>query len=159
MNPLDNLGRKLFMAFGLVFLAIGAVGIIISLYMNARIDNSRQVSATVVEVIEETERDTDFNPRNHRRRSHTSVMYTSVYEYSDGGEVRRYTSNVSTSKRAEIGSQATLYISEDGKIYQKSGAAVTLFVGIIFAVVGGVFTFITFKLWKKKTEEAEERYL
>lgn len=159
MNSLDNLGRKLFMAFGLVFLAIGAVGIIISLYMNARIDNSRQVSATVVEVIEETERDTDFNPRNHRRRSHTSVMYTSVYEYSDGGEVRRYTSNVSTSKRAEIGSETTLYISEDGKVYQRTGAVIVLLVGIIFAVVGGVFTLFAFKLLKKKPEETGERYL
>lgn len=159
MNFSDNAVRKLFMAFGLVFLAIGAVGIIISLYMNVRMENSRQVSATVVEVIEETERDTDFNPRNHRRRSHISVMYTSVYEYSDGGEVRRYTSNVSTSKRAEIGSEATLYISEDGKVYERSGAAIVFLVGIIFAVVGGVFTFITFKLWKIKTEETEERYL
>lgn len=159
MNFSDNAVRKLFMAFGLVFLAIGAVGIIISLYMNVRMENSRQVSATVVEVIEETERDADFNPRNHRRRSHTSVMYTSVYEYSDGGEVRRYTSNVSTSKRAEIGSEATLYISEDGKVYERSGAAIVFLVGIIFAVVGGVFAFITFKLCKKKTEETEERYL
>lgn len=154
----DDMVRKLFMLFGVAFLAIGSVCIIISLYMNARIDNSRQVSATVVEVIKETERDTDFNHRSHRRRSHTSVMYTSVYEYIDGGEVRRYTSNVSTSKQAEIGSEATLYISEDGKIYQKSGAAIMLLVGIVFAVVGGVFTFITFKLWKKKTEETEERY-
>ena len=159
MNFSDNAVRKLFMAFGLIFLAVGAVCIIISLYMNVRMENSRQVSATVVEVIEETERDTDFNPRNHRRRSHTSVMYTSVYEYSDGGEVRRYTSNVSTSKRAEIGSEATLYISEDGKVYERSGAAIVFLVGIIFAVVGGVFTFITFKLWKIKTEETEERYL
>lgn len=154
MKSSDDMVRKLFMLFGVAFLAIGAVGIIISLYMNARIDNSRQVSATVVEVIKETERDTDFNPR-----SHTSVMYTSVYEYIDGGEVKRYTSNVSTSKQAEIGSEATLYISEDGKVYERSGAAIVFLVGIIFAVVGGVFTFITFKLWKKKTEETEERYL
>lgn len=150
MNSLDNLGRKLFMAFGLVFLAIGAVAIIISLYMNARIDNSRQVSATVVDVIKKVDRDAD---------GYSTMMYTPVYEYVDGGEVRRYTSNVSTSKQAEIGSEATLFISEDGKIYQKPGAAILLFVGIVFAVVGGVFTFITFKLCKKKTEETEEQYL
>lgn len=143
------------MAFGLTFLAIGAVAVIISLSMNARMNNSRQVSATVVEVIKEVDRSASV----HDDYRHLSVLYTPVYEYTDGGEVIRYTSNVSTSKRAEIGSQATLYISEDGKIYQKSGAAVTLFVGIIFAVVGGVFTFITFKIWKKKPVEAEERYL
>lgn len=150
MNSLDNLGRKLFMAFGLVFLAIGAVGIIIFLYMNTRIDNSRQVSATVVDVIKKVDWDAD---------GYSTMMYTPVYEYSDGGEVRRYTSNVSTSKRAEIGSEATLYISEDGKVYQRTGAVIVLLVGIIFAVVGGVFAFITFKLWKKKNEETEERYL
>lgn len=143
------------MAFGLTFLAIGAVAVIISLSMNARMNNSCQVSATVVEVIKEVDRSASV----HDDYGYLSVLYTPVYEYIDGGEVRRYTSNVSTSKRAEIGSQATLYISEDGKIYQKSGAAVTLFVGIIFAVVGGVFTFITFKIWKKKSAENEERYL
>lgn len=146
----DDTVRKLFMLFGVAFLAIGAVCIIISLYMNDRIDNSRQVSAAVVDVIEKMERGAD---------GYSTMMYTPVYEYIDGGEVRQYTSNVSTSKQAEIGSESTLYISEDGKIYQKSGAAVTLFVGIVFAVVGGVFTFITFKLWKKKNEETEERYL
>ncbi len=90
-----------------------------------------------------------------RVREHNGhdTLYTPVYEYEDGGEVKRYTSDVSRSRRAEIGSETTLYISKDGKIYQKSGAAVTLFVGTIFAVVGGVFTFITFKLWKKKPEE------
>lgn len=86
-------------------------------------------------------------------------MYTSVYEYTDSGEVKRYTSNVSTSKQAEIGSEATLYISENGKVYERTGAKIAYFVGILFAVVGGVFTFITFKLWKKKPEEEEERYL
>lgn len=150
MNSLDNLGRKLFMAFGLVFLAIGAVGIIISLYMNARIDNSRQVSATVVEVIEKMERGAD---------GYSKMMYTPVYEYINGGEVIRYTSNVSTSQKAEIGSEATLYISEDGKVYQRTGVVIVLLVGIIFAVVGGVFTLFAFKLLKKKPEETEERYL
>lgn len=151
----DNAVRKLFMFFGLTFLAIGIISIAISISMNVRMDNSRQVNATVVEVIKEVDRSASV----HDDYGHLSVLYTPVYEYEDGGEVKRYTSNVSRSKRAEIGSETTLYISKDGKIYQKSGAAVTLFVGIIFAVVGGVFTFITFKLWKKKPEETEEQYL
>lgn len=150
MNSLDNLGRKLFMTFGVGFLAIGAVAVIIFLYMNTRIDNSRQVSATVVDVIKKVDWDAD---------GYSTMMYTPVYEYSNGGEVRRYTSNVSTSKKAEIGSEATLYISEDGKVYQRTGAVIVLLVGIIFAVVGGVFTLFAFKLLKKKPEETEERYL
>lgn len=150
MNPLYNFGKKLFMAFGLVFLAIFAVCTIIFFYMNARMGSSRQVSATVVEVIEKMERGAD---------GYSKMMYTPVYEYINGGEVIRYTSNVSTSKKAEIGSEATLYISEDGKVYRRTGAVIVLLVGIIFAVVGGVFTLFAFKLLKKKPEETEERYL
>ncbi len=130
-----------------MLLGIGGNLIIDFARLSVRMSSSRQVNATVVEVI--------------RVREHNGhdTLYTPVYEYEDGGEVKRYTSDVSRSRRAEIGSETTLYISKDGKIYQKSGAAVTLFVGIIFAVVGGVFTFITFKLWKKKPEETEEQYL
>lgn len=147
MRQSDRIARLVFSALGLLLLGIGGNLIIDFVRLNVRMSSSRQVNATVVEVI--------------RVREHNGhdTLYTPVYEYEDGGEVKRYTSDVSRSRRAEIGSETTLYISKDGKIYQKSGAAVTLFVGIIFAVVGGVFTFITFKLWKKKPEETEEQYL
>lgn len=147
MRQSDRIARLVFSVLGLLLLGIGGNLIIDFARLNVRMSSSRQVNATVVEVI--------------RVREHNGhdTLYTPVYEYEDGGEVKRYTSDVSRSRRAEIGSETTLYISKDGKIYQKSGAAVTLFVGIIFAVVGGVFTFITFKLWKKKPEETEEQYL
>lgn len=150
MRRSDRIARLVFSVLGLLLLGIGGKLIIDFARLNVRMSGSCQVNATVVEVIEKMERGAD---------GYSTMMYTPVYEYIDGGEVIRYTSNVSRSRRAEIGSETTLYISKDGKIYQKSGAAVTLFVGIIFAVVGGVFTFITFKLWKKKPEETEERYL
>ncbi len=141
MRQSDRIARLVFSALGLLLLGIGGNLIIDFARLSVRMSSSRQVNATVVEVI--------------RVREHNGhdTLYTPVYEYEDGGEVKRYTSDVSRSRRAEIGSETTLYISKDGKIYQKSGAAVTLFVGTIFAVVGGVFTFITFKLWKKKPEE------
>lgn len=147
MRQSDRIARLVFSALGLLLLGIGGNLIIDFVRLNVRMSSSRQVNATVVEVI--------------RVREHNGhdTLYTPVYEYEDGGEVKRYTSDVSRSRRVEIGSETTLYISKDGKIYQKSGAAVMLFVGIIFAVVGGVFTFITFKLWKKKPEETEEQYL
>lgn len=147
MRQSDRIARLVFSVLGLLLLGIGGNLIIDFVRLNVRMSSNRQVNATVVEVI--------------RVREHNGhdTLYTPVYEYEDGGEVKRYTSDVSRSRRAEIGSETTLYISKDGKIYQKSGAAVTLFVGIIFAVVGGVFTFITFKLWKKKPEETEEQYL
>ncbi len=141
MRQSDRIARLVFSVLGLLLLGIGGNLIIDFARLSVRMSSSRQVNATVVEVI--------------RVREHNGhdTLYTPVYEYEDGGEVKRYTSDVSRSRRAEIGSETTLYISKDGKIYQKSGAAVTLFVGTIFAVVGGVFTFITFKLWKKKPEE------
>lgn len=147
MRQSDRIARLVFSVLGLLLLGIGGNLIIDFVRLSVRMSSSRQVNATVVEVI--------------RVREHNGhdTLYTPVYEYEDGGEVKRYTSDVSRSRRAEIGSETTLYISKDGKIYQKSGAAVMLFVGIIFAVVGGVFTFITFKLWKKKPEETEEQYL
>lgn len=150
MRRSDHIAKLIFSVLGLLLLGVGGNLIIDFARLNVRMGSSRQVSAAVVDVIEKMERGAD---------GYSTMMYTPVYEYIDGGEVRQYTSNVSTSKQAETGSEATLYIYENGKIYQKSGAAVTLFVGIVFAVVGGVFTFITFKLWKKKTEETEERYL
>ncbi len=141
MRQSDRIARLVFSVLGLLLLGIGGNLIIDFVRLSVRMSSGRQVNATVVEVI--------------RVREHNGhdTLYTPVYEYEDGGEVKRYTSDVSRSRRAEIGSETTLYISKDGKIYQKSGAAVTLFVGTIFAVVGGVFTFITFKLWKKKPEE------
>lgn len=150
MRRSDHIAKLIFSVLGLLLLGVGGNLIIDFARLNVRMGSSRQVSAAVVDVIEKMERGAD---------GYSTMMYTPVYEYSDGGEVRRYTSNVSTSKRAEIGSEATLYISEDGKVYERSGAAIVFLVGIIFAVVGGVFTFITFKLCKKKTEETEERYL
>lgn len=150
MRRSNRIVKLIFSVLGLLLLGVGGNLIIDFARLNVRMGSSRQVSATVVDVIEKMERGAD---------GYSTMMYTPVYEYTDGGEVRQYISNVSTSKKAETGSEATLYISENGKIYQKSGAAIMLFVGIVFAVVGGIFAFITFKLWKKKTEETEERYL
>lgn len=150
MRRSNRIVKLIFSVLGLLLLGVGGNLIIDFARLNVRMGSSRQVSAAVVDVIEKMERGAD---------GYSTMMYTPVYEYTDGGEVRQYISNVSTSKKAETGSEATLYISENGKIYQKSGASIMLFVGIVFAVVGGVFAFITFKLWKKKTEETEERYL
>lgn len=150
MERSDNMARQVFIILGAVLLVAGVILIIVSLWMNARMDNSRQVSARVTEVIETNEW------HRKRRGKHYSKMYTSVYEYYDGGELKTYTSSVSTSNRAEIGSEATLYISEDGKIYERSGALITLIVGIGFAAVGGLFTFITVKVWRKISAVMEE---
>lgn len=138
------------LSFGILFLFVGAIMIIVSVWVNVRTVNSRRVGATVSEVIE---------TRTQTRKDYESVFYTPVYEYSDGGEIKTYTSSVSSSMPAEIGSEASLYISENGVIYEKRGTLAAFFIGIVFAALGGIFTFVTFKLWKKKPEETEERYL
>lgn len=150
MRRSDYIAKSFFFVLGILLLGVGGNLIIDFARLNVRISNSRQVSATVVEVVQSSKRHRDMNHKNRRR---TTIMYTPVYEYTEGGEVRRYISNVSTSKRAEIGSVTTLYISEDGKIYQKSGAAVTLFVGTILAVIGGSFTLFAAKLKRGISDE------
>lgn len=145
-----NTVKHIFMLIGIVFILTGAILIILSLRMNVRIDNSRQVTASVVDVIETRE----WHRKNHGK--YYTKMYTSVYEYYDGGEMKTYKSSVSTSKRAEIGSEATLYISEDGKIYERLGASLTLILGAGFSVMGGFFTFISVKIQRKIFAGTEE---
>ena len=150
MERSDNTARQFFIILGAVLLVSGVILLVVSLWMNMRMDNSRQVSAKVTEVIETN------GWHRKRRGKHYTKMYTSVYEYYDDGELKTYTSSVSTSNRAEIGSEATLYISVDGKIYERSGTLVTLIVGIGFSAVGGFFTFISVIMWRKISAVTEE---
>ncbi|MEZ3453097.1 MAG: DUF3592 domain-containing protein [Oscillospiraceae bacterium] len=133
-------------AFGILFLIIGAVMIIVSVWINVRMFSSRHVSATVSEVIE---------TRTQTRKDYESVFYMPVYEYSDGGEVKTYTSSVSSSMPAEIGSETTLYILENGIIYEKRGTLATFFMGIVFTAIGIFFAFINVKKLQKKYDETE----
>ena len=134
-------------AFGILFLFIGVIMIIVSVGTNVRIGGSRRVSARVVEVIE---------TRTKTRKDYESILYTPVYEYFDGGEVRTYKSLISTSMLVEVGDEATLYISENGAVYEKRGTLATLFMGIIFAALGFFFAFINSKKLRKKFAETEK---
>lgn len=139
--------KALSSAFGILFLLIGSIMIIVSVGVNVRINSSRQVSARVAEVIE---------TRTKTRKDYESVLYTPVYEYYDDGEVRTYKSLVSTSMPVEAGSEATLYISENGTIYERRGTPAALFIGIIFAAFGFFFAFIHVKKLRKKFDGTEE---
>ena len=121
--------------------------IIVSVGANVRMINSRRVSARVVEVIE-----TRSKPRKDEER----ILYTPVYEYYDDGEVSTYKSLVSTSMPVKTGGEVTLYISENGIIYEKRGTLTTLFMGIIFAAIGFFFAVINVKKLRKKFAETEE---
>lgn len=140
--------RKIFLLIGIIFLAVGAIVITVGLVMNARIESCRRVSAVVSDVIERIDRDAE---------GYITRMYTPVYEYVDGTEMKSYTSHVSTSRRAEIGSQATLYISEDGKVYESSAAVLCFIIGAGFVFVGGIFTVVGVKI--RGYYEAKELYI
>lgn len=137
--------KVLSLFFGILFLFVGAIMVTVSVGVNLRMINSRRVSAAVVEVIE---------TRTQTRKDYESVFYTPVYEYSDGGEVKTYTSSVSSSMPAEIGSEAALYISDNGIIYEKRGTFATFFMGIAFTAIGIFFAFINLKKLRKKFNEA-----
>lgn len=134
-------------AFGILFLFVGAIMIVVSAWINLRISSSRRVEARVVEVIE---------TRTQTRKDYESVLYTPVYEYRDGGEVRTYKSLVSTAMPVETGSETALYISENGIIYERTGTLTTLFMGIVFAALGVFFAFINVKILRKKYGETEQ---
>lgn len=151
MECSDKMVKRFFMAFGVGFLILGAILIAASLLLNAHMDNCRQVTAVVTDVIISYDSSRDMD-----NRQHDVPMYSSVYEYTDGGEVKTYTSNVSSSRRAETGSEVTLYISGDGRIYERSAAAVLLTVGIIFAFVGGIFTVICLTVFRRRKNEGRD---
>lgn len=134
--------KALSSAFGILFLLVGVIMIIVSAWVNLRTLGNRRVSAAVSEVIE---------TRTQTRKDYENVMYTLVYEYYDGGEVRTYKSLISTSMPAAVGDEATLYISENGVIYEKTGTLRTLFMGILFAALGVFLAFIKVK----KIDETE----
>lgn len=133
--------------FGILFLLVGVIMIIVSVWVNLSMIDSRRISANVSEVIE---------TRTQTRKDYESILYTPVYEYRDGGEVKTYKSLVSSSMPAEVGSEATLYISGNGIIYENRGTLTTLFMGIIFAALGGFLAFIKVKKLRKKFDETEQ---
>ena len=132
MDRSEKIKKVLSLAFGILFLFIGIIMIIFSVGVNVRMVSCRRVNARVADVIE-----THSKPRKNME----VIYYTPVYEYYCDGDVRTYKSTVSTtSMTAETGSEATLYISENGIVYERTGTLTTLSMGIIFAVWGiGIF--------------------
>lgn len=148
-SQFDSTLRKIVTFLGVVFLVLGAILLLVSLWKIVRMENSRRVIAMVVEVIE--------TRSNYREEESTDVLYTPVYEYYDNGELKTYKSLVSTSMLVEVGDKATLYISENGIIYERTSTMITLFMGILFAVTGGMFTFVTVVIMRKKLPKRRKK--
>lgn len=118
----------------LLFAVIGAALIIAGAVSSKAVKKSSRVNAKIV----------DFVVKTHGQ-SNRNLMETysyPIYEYYDGGEFRRYTSSVSSMPRKPIGTEATLYISEDGRVRERSYFKVMYLVGGGLAAFGAIFAVI-----------------
>lgn len=125
--------KIIFTAFGVLFVLIGIGALIGGLVNNNSIKNSREVSGKIVDFIKR---------RGRGQRGHMHTYLYPVYEYYDGGEFKRYESNVYSTPQKPLGTEVTLYISEDGKVREKQGTSVMILCGSIFAVVGVIFAVV-----------------
>ncbi|MDE5576668.1 MAG: hypothetical protein K2J11_04705 [Oscillospiraceae bacterium] len=126
--------KTAFAAFGVLFVLVGIGVLIGGLATNNAIKNSREVSGTIV----------DFIKRRVRgKHGHMHTYVYPVYEYYDGGETKRHESNVSVMPPKPLGTETTLYISEDGKVREKQSTSIMILVGSIFAVIGAVFAVLS----------------
>lgn len=127
--------KIIFTAFGVLFLLIGIGVLIGGLTNNNSIKNSREVSGKIVDFIKR---------KVQGQHGHMHTYCYPVYEYYDSGEFKKYESNVSVMPPKPLGTEVTLYISENGKVRDKQGALIMILVGVIFAVVGAIFAVIAF---------------
>ena len=119
--------KNFLMAFGVIFTLIG-LGVIIGGFVHKNsINNSREVSGKIVDFIER-------KVRNSKGRTRTYKF--PVYEYYDDGEYKRYESNLYTAPPKPLGTDVTLYISEDGKVREEQGTLFMFLFGGIFALAG-----------------------
>ena len=124
-----------FAVFGAIFIIIGIAIVIDYIRHNAEIKNSREVNAVIVDFVEKkriTQDDGTFH-----------MIYAPVYEYYDG-EVKRFTSPVSSAGHEALGTEVTLYISERGKVNERRSVVITFIMGIIFLLMGVVFVLLAF---------------
>ena len=124
-----------FAVFGAIFIIIGIALVIDYIRHNAEIKNSREVNAVIVDFVEKkriTQGDGTFH-----------MIYAPVYEYYDG-EVKRFTSPVSSAGHEALGTEVTLYISERGKVNERRSVVITFIMGIIFLLMGVVFVLLAF---------------
>jgi len=117
----------IFIVMGAFFTIIG-IGAAIGGFVSAKaLGKSREVTATVVDVVSRKER---------RKRGPCRVVYSPVYEYYDGGEYKKYKSSMSSTFEVKLGTETTLYISEDGRVREKGASAFMFVFGAVFAFVG-----------------------
>lgn len=115
---------------GIILLAIGAAG-------SRAMKKSRRVNAKIVDFKEE-----EWGKIDGTALDPFETVHLPVYEYYDGGEIKRYTSQVYDSRQKPIGTEVTLYIAEDGKVRDGSDSKIMYLVGGGLAAMGALFAVI-----------------
>lgn len=118
---------KLFMRGKVIFIIVFIVGMIlgiIGLRQGIKIRSAAEITAVVVGEEFETDRDSDGDWITYRYP---------VYEYSYRGETvqKRATSSGDTA----IGEHVTIYVGEDGAMYEKRTARVLTLAGFLMAAL------------------------
>lgn len=129
--------KIMFVAIGSLFAFIGGFLLGIGAVGGRAMKKSRRVYAKIVDFKEEKWVKFDgtaFDPYE--------IVHLPVYEYYDGGEIKRYTSQVYNSRQKPIGTEVTLYISEDGKVRDGLDSKIMYLVGGGLAAMGALFAVI-----------------
>lgn len=129
--------KIMFVAIGSLFAFIGGFLLGIGAVGGRTMKKSRSVNAKIVDFKEEKWVKFDgtaFDPYE--------IVHLPVYEYYDGGEIKRYTSQVYNSRKKPIGTEVTLYISEDGKVRDGLDSKIMYLVGGGLAAMGALFAVI-----------------
>lgn len=129
--------KIMFLAIGSLFAFIGGFLLGIGAVGGRTMKKSRSVNAKIVDFKEEKWVKFDgtaFDPYE--------IVHLPVYEYYDGGEIKRYTSQVYNSRKKPIGTEVTLYISEDGKVRDGLDSKIMYLVGGGLAAMGALFAVI-----------------
>lgn len=129
--------KIMFVAIGSLFAFIGGFLLGIGAVGGRAMKKSRRVNAKIVDFKEEKWVKFDgtaFDPYE--------IVHLPVYEYYDGGEIKRYTSQVYNSRKKPIGTEVTLYISEDGKVRDGLDSKIMYLVGGGLAAMGALFAVI-----------------
>lgn len=129
--------KIMFVAIGSLFAFIGGFLLGIGAVGGRTMKKSRRVNAKIVDFKEEKWEKFDgtaFDPYE--------IVHLPVYEYYDGGEIKRYTSQVYNSRQKPIGTEVTLYISEDGKVRDGLDSKIMYLVGGGLAAMGALFAVI-----------------
>lgn len=121
--------KIIFIAFGVLFVLIGIGVLIGGLASNNSMKNSREVSGKIV----------DFIEKKYRNKRTWSTAYYPVYEYYDSGEFKRHESNIYQMPQKPLGTEVTLYISEDGKVRETPGCFDDDFDRSYFCGIWGIF--------------------